>query len=211
MLQFEKPKTDPSAFIKPATTVLSPYLKFGCLSVRVFHARLAQVRPKSGYCVDTYTYGLMSYMSLLYTIHQHQVSCHNLTQRPRLNRGKHCVPDMEYFRCTLLLHTSSKTLFEAPASTTQYSFCLQIERAHNKCSQPPQSLRGQLLWREFFYTVGAHTQNFQNMAGNPLCKQIDWDDNGEFYAAWDEARTGYPWIDAIMMQLRTQARPFLCA
>jgi hypothetical protein len=26
---FEKPKTDPSAFEKPATTVLSPYLKFG--------------------------------------------------------------------------------------------------------------------------------------------------------------------------------------
>ena len=28
---FEKPKTDPSAFEKPATTVLSPYLKFGCV------------------------------------------------------------------------------------------------------------------------------------------------------------------------------------
>jgi deoxyribodipyrimidine photolyase len=31
---FEKPATDPSAFEKPATTVLSPYLKFGCLSPR---------------------------------------------------------------------------------------------------------------------------------------------------------------------------------
>ena len=30
--------------------------------------------------------------------------------------------------------------------------------------------------------------------------------NPEYYKAWDEARTGYPWIDAIMMQLRTQAR-----
>lgn len=36
---FEKPNTDPSAFIRPATTVLSPYLKFGCLSARTFHAR----------------------------------------------------------------------------------------------------------------------------------------------------------------------------
>jgi hypothetical protein len=26
---FEKPQTDPSAFMQPATTVLSPYLKFG--------------------------------------------------------------------------------------------------------------------------------------------------------------------------------------
>lgn len=31
---FEKPATDPSAFDRPATTVLSPYLKFGCLSAR---------------------------------------------------------------------------------------------------------------------------------------------------------------------------------
>uniref|UniRef100_A0A453NQT1 Photolyase/cryptochrome alpha/beta domain-containing protein n=1 Tax=Aegilops tauschii subsp. strangulata TaxID=200361 RepID=A0A453NQT1_AEGTS len=35
--KFEKPKGDPSAFLKPATTVLSPYLKFGCLSARYFY------------------------------------------------------------------------------------------------------------------------------------------------------------------------------
>lgn len=29
MAKFEKPKGDPSAFLKPATTVLSPYLKVG--------------------------------------------------------------------------------------------------------------------------------------------------------------------------------------
>jgi len=34
--------------------------------------------------------------------------------------------------------------------------------------------------------------------------QIDWDDNEEFYRAWDEARTGFPWIDACMAQLRKQ-------
>lgn len=34
--------------------------------------------------------------------------------------------------------------------------------------------------------------------------QIEWDDNEEFYRAWEEARTGYPWIDAIMTQLREQ-------
>lgn len=38
---FEKPSTDPSAFTEPATTVLSPYLKFGCLSARLFHQRCA--------------------------------------------------------------------------------------------------------------------------------------------------------------------------
>lgn len=39
---------------------------------------------------------------------------------------------------------------------------------------------------------------------NPLCRQIDWDDNPEFVRAWKEGRTGYPWIDAAMTQLREQ-------
>ena len=42
---FEKPKGDPAAFDpKPATTILSPYLKFGCLSARLFYESLQQVR-----------------------------------------------------------------------------------------------------------------------------------------------------------------------
>lgn len=44
---FEKPKGDPSAFIKPATTVLSPHLKFGTLSCRLFFVRLQQVRGRA--------------------------------------------------------------------------------------------------------------------------------------------------------------------
>ena len=33
-------------------------------------------------------------------------------------------------------------------------------------TQPPVSLHGQLLWREFFYCVGANTPNFDKMVGN---------------------------------------------
>ena len=42
VVQFEKPKGNPAA-IEPATTVLSPYLKFGCVSARLFYAKLIQV------------------------------------------------------------------------------------------------------------------------------------------------------------------------
>ena len=47
---FEKPSTNPAAFQEPgpSTTVLSPYLKFGCLSARLFHTRLLQVRGGRG-------------------------------------------------------------------------------------------------------------------------------------------------------------------
>ncbi|KAL6334320.1 hypothetical protein AAG906_014721 [Vitis piasezkii] len=116
---FEKPKGDPSAFLKPATTVLSPYLKFGCLSSRYFYQCLTDVYKN------------------------------------------------------VKRHTS-----------------------------PPVSLVGQLLWRDFFYTVGFGTPNFDHMKGNRICKQIPWNDDDELLAAWREARTGYPWIDAIMVQLR---------
>ncbi|XP_041098433.1 cryptochrome circadian regulator 5 isoform X2 [Polyodon spathula] len=116
---FKKPETEPNT-LTPSTTVLSPYVKFGCLSARTFWWRLT----------DVY-------------------------------RGK-------------------------------------------KHSEPPVSLHGQLLWREFFYTAGAGIPNFHCMEGNPVCVQVDWDTNEEHLAAWREGRTGYPFIDAIMTQLRSE-------
>lgn len=117
--EFEKPKGDPTAFFKPATTILSPYLKFGCLSSRLFYWRLQEVY-----------------------------------------------------------------------------------RRVKKHTKPPVSLEGQLLWREFFYTVAYGTANFDQMKGNRICKQIPWKDDDRLLAAWRDGQTGYPWIDAVMIQLR---------
>ncbi|KAL2926258.1 (6-4)DNA photolyase [Bienertia sinuspersici] len=115
--KFEKPKGDPSSSLKPATTVLSPYLKFGCLSSRYFYQCIQEI----------------------------------------YNNVKH--------------HTS-----------------------------PPVSLLGQLLWRDFFYTAAFGTPNFDQMRGNSICKQIPWNEDDELLAAWRDGRTGYPWIDACMIQ-----------
>ncbi|KAM4795719.1 cryptochrome-1-like [Rhinophrynus dorsalis] len=71
-------------------------------------------------------------------------------------------------------------------------------------SLPPESLQGQLLWREFFYTVASSTPNFTQMVGNPICLQIAWYRNHEQLRRWKEAQTGFPWIDAIMTQLRDE-------
>ncbi|XP_038156594.1 cryptochrome-2 [Cyprinodon tularosa] len=73
-----------------------------------------------------------------------------------------------------------------------------------KRSSPPLSLYGQLLWREFFYTLATNNPNFDRMEGNPICVQIPWDQNPEALAKWAEGRTGFPWIDAIMSQLRQE-------
>ncbi|XP_058617896.1 cryptochrome circadian regulator 4 isoform X3 [Onychostoma macrolepis] len=71
-------------------------------------------------------------------------------------------------------------------------------------SLPPVSLQGQVLWREFFYTVASATPNFTKMQGNPICLQIDWYHDPEALEKWRTAQTGFPWIDAIMTQLRQE-------
>ena len=46
--KFEKPKTSPNS-LEPATTVLSPYLKFGCLSSRLFYEKLIEIYRTSNH------------------------------------------------------------------------------------------------------------------------------------------------------------------
>jgi len=120
---FEKPKGNPAAFTPyPATTLLSPYLKFGNLSARLFYHKLVEIYKEK--------------------------------------KGKH--------------------------------------------TKPPVSLLGQLLWREFFYCASVYVPNFDKMKGNSICKQIPWETKSEFLKAWEDSATGYPWIDAIMAQLRQE-------
>ena len=42
---FEKPQTSPNS-LEPSTTVLSPYLKFGCVSCRELYYKLLEVNSK---------------------------------------------------------------------------------------------------------------------------------------------------------------------
>jgi cryptochrome len=110
-----------SALLTPSTTALSPYLKFGCVSSRLFASRV-------------------------------------------------------------------RAVYASAASH----------------SAPPVSLLGQLLWRDFYYAVALGTPRFDAMAGNPICRQVPWGADAALLAAWEHGRTGFPWIDAAMVQLRTQ-------
>eukprot|EP00092_Neocalanus_flemingeri_P051569 GFUD01060047.1.p1 GENE.GFUD01060047.1~~GFUD01060047.1.p1 ORF type:complete len:734 (-),score=124.37 GFUD01060047.1:143-2344(-) len=84
-----------------------------------------------------------------------------------------------------------------------YHALSDLYRKIKKCD-PPLSLHGQLLWREFFYCAATKNPNFDKMSGNPICVQIPWDNNNEALAKWANAHTGFPWIDAIMTQLREE-------
>ncbi|RDW71246.1 cryptochrome FAD-binding-containing protein [Coleophoma cylindrospora] len=143
---FEKPKTAPTDFEPQATTLLSPHLHFGTLSVREFYWRVQDV-------VDNY-------------------------------RGK------------------------------------------GKASQPPVSLTGQLLFRDMYFGAQAALGHaFGQTMYNSHCRFIPWhlpskvdherkQVTGEYHIDSDEAhvwfqrwkwgRTGFPWIDALMRQLRQE-------
>ncbi|XP_030634406.1 cryptochrome circadian regulator 4 [Chanos chanos] len=92
--------------------------------------------------------------------------------------------------------------------------CLSVRTFYHRLSKiyaqsknhslPPVSLQGQVLWREFFYTVASATPNFTKMEGNPICLQIGWYEDPESLQKWRMAQTGFPWIDAIMTQLRKE-------
>lgn len=41
------------------------------------------------------------------------------------------------------------------------------------------------------------------------CRQIPWDKDEEKLMAWKEARTGFPWIDAAMTQLKDEGCVFV--
>jgi cryptochrome len=115
-------KTTKDTLMAPATTALSPYMKFGCVSARTFYHEL-----------------------------------HDLLR--------------------------------------------ELKGAHSK---PPESLEGQLLWREFYYLCAFGTPNFYKMEGNRICRQINWTWDQERLEAWENGKTGFPWIDACMKQLKKE-------
>ena len=122
---FSKPSTNPLEYAPGSTSMLSPYLKFGCLSCRTLHAALDA----------------------------------------------------------------------AVASSTRHT-------------EPPQSLHGQLYWREFFYLLAHATPNFGAASGNPLCLHVPWREPATDAAAaaelarWADGTTGVPLVDAAMRQLK---------
>jgi deoxyribodipyrimidine photo-lyase len=61
----------------------------------------------------------------------------------------------------------------------------------------------ELIWRDFYFQI---VTNFPHSATNsfkPDYDRIQWDQDQALFQAWCEARTGFPLIDAAMIQLNT--------
>jgi cryptochrome len=145
---FRKPQTSPAQFEPQSTTLLSPHLHFGSLSVRLLYWR------------------------------------------------------------------SQDTL-------TEY-----VRKGGKNASSPPESMTGQLLFRDMYFAAHAAIGSpFSQTLGNAHCRFIPWHlptkvnpddlistgtyevDNAkaeEWFQRWAHGMTGFPWIDALMRQLRQE-------
>ncbi len=99
-----------------------------------------------------------------------------------------------------------------------------VDKYKGHASQPPTSLTGQLLFRDMYFGAQAYLgYKFGQAYGNSHCRFIPWHlpskidpQNGlitgsytidtpqaeEWFQRWKYGRTGFPWIDGLMRQLR---------
>jgi deoxyribodipyrimidine photo-lyase len=62
----------------------------------------------------------------------------------------------------------------------------------------------ELIWRDFYAMILFHHPHVVNAAFKPVYDQIEWEQGkaaDALFAAWCEGRTGYPLVDAAMLQL----------
>ncbi|MDA7756513.1 deoxyribodipyrimidine photo-lyase/cryptochrome family protein [Opitutales bacterium] len=82
----------------------------------------------------------------------------------------------------------------------------EVEKANRTGphSTPPESLHGQLLFREMFYLLSRSVENWDQDQNNSMCKEIKWGEHDDIkMTAWEDGKTGFPLIDALMRQLKS--------
>ncbi|KAL1585053.1 hypothetical protein WHR41_06181 [Cladosporium halotolerans] len=100
------------------------------------------------------------------------------------------------------------------------------KKAKQPVSEPPTSLTGQLLFRDMYFAAQAALGwSFGQTYNNSHCRFIPWhlpskvdvetklvtgdyeiddDEKEAWFQRWAHGKTGFPWIDAIMRQLRSE-------
>jgi cryptochrome len=147
---FEKPATTPAAFEPQSTTVLSPHLHFGSLSVRRFWWEVQGVLDKRR--------------------KQKQFTSGMPVNLP----GQLLFRDMYFAAHAAQGHTFSQTYGNKGVRFIPW----HLQSTHSKSSD------GEPL-RNGTYTV-------------------DSPEAEEYFRRWKEGRTGFPWFDALMRQLKAE-------
>lgn len=147
---FEKPKTSPAAFEPQATTLLSPHLHFGTISVRKFYWEVQSIMEKRK--KEKKPTGAM----------------------PMNLPGQLLFREMFFGAQAALGHTFSQTFGNKIAHFIPW----RLQSTHSMSSD------GKVV-RDSTYAV-------------------DSEEAEEWFRRWKEGRTGFPWIDALMRQLKKE-------
>ena len=73
--------------------------------------------------------------------------------------------------------------------------------AHRHGGEGAATWLSELVWRDFYQMVLWHHPQVVDQPFKAGYEHLSWDDAPELFAAWVEARTGYPLVDAAMRQL----------
>jgi cryptochrome len=147
---FEKPKTSPAAFEPQATTLLSPHLHFGSLSVRKFWWEVKTIMDN-----------------------RHEKK-QPTADAPTNLLGQLLFREMFFAAQAALGHTFSQTFGNKIAHFIPW----RLQSTHSKSSD------GKII-RDSTYAV-------------------DSEEAETWFRRWREGRTGFPWIDALMRQLKQE-------
>jgi len=82
------------------------------------------------------------------------------------------------------------------------SDALQVAREEPAAKVGIRKWLDELVWREFYYGVLAHSPHVLTRSFRPEYDALAWVDDEEAFEAWKAGRTGYPFVDAAMRQLR---------
>ena len=102
--------------------------------------------------------------------------------------------------------TSKMSLYlkNGSITTAQIIVALGLEKLPFKSESSDTRYLKELVWREFYYSILYHRPSVEKLEFRERYQGLDWDNDNELFAAWQEGRTGYPIIDAGMRQLNTE-------
>ena len=63
----------------------------------------------------------------------------------------------------------------------------------------------ELAWRDFYYAILYHFPYVAGGAFRTQYNEVQWENNPDYFAAWCAGKTGYPFVDAAMRQMNTEA------
>jgi deoxyribodipyrimidine photo-lyase len=114
-------------------------------------------------------------------------------------------------------HYARRRDYPALAATSRLSPYLRFgalsarrcfSEAHEASAEDPRAARGiakwldELVWREFYAAILEAFPHVLRGAFRRAYDRVRWEEDEEGFRAWCEGRTGYPFVDAGMRQLR---------